>query len=112
MKKIKITKIVLLVMIFTMACTVTAFADATAPAGGDVFAAGTNLINDIRSFLVKVSTAAAIIGIAVGAMMCKFAAGNQQKIEKGFMAIKWSIGSWTLVNGAMMIFATVQKYIS
>ncbi|QIB69787.1 hypothetical protein Ami103574_10850 [Aminipila butyrica] len=105
MKKSKI--IILAVLLVIVGGTTTVFA-----ASADAFAAGESFLGDTKSFIVKISTLVAIIGMGFGAIKIKTAGGNPQKIEMGFTAIKWSIFGWALVNGAPLIFATINKYIS
>lgn len=77
----------------------------------DVFTAGEKALNDVVAFILKISTAAAIIGIGSGAMMKKFSMGNPQKIETGNKVITASLWGWALTNGAMLLLNTIQKYL-
>lgn len=102
MKKIRITAIILVI---TLVTGVTAYA-----AAPDIFTAGENFVDDVKSFLLTISSAVAVIGIAMGGIICKFAAGNPQTIAKGSAAIKWCIASWVLINGASLILSTLATY--
>ena len=109
MKKIKVIKKETLIMGILLAFILgTSFCFA---AGGTVFTAIGTAIEETRGEIVKWSTGLAIIGIGFGVFTKKLANGDPEKIKKGDTAIKSTIVGWVVLNGAPLIFNTVQQWI-
>lgn len=104
-KKERILRISTFLSIFILSTTIFVYA------AGDVFSAGEQLVNDVRTFLLKISTGIAIIGIGFGLFKLAFSSGDVQAIATGKKAIMSSIVGWGVLNGAMLILNTIKNYL-
>ena len=75
-----------------------------------VFTQGEKLISDARDFIVAASTAAAIVGVGIGAFLWKFSGGDHHKVDTGKKAVFYSLAGWAAVNGMTLILSTIGRY--
>ena len=78
----------------------------------DVFSASERFFGDLQSWIIKISTPLALVGVASGAGMKKLSFGDSQKIKMGNVVIVSSLVGWTVINGITLILTTIQKYIN
>lgn len=99
-----------LLFVFGVLLSLTLF---TVPAFADtVFTKAESLLGDTQATILKISTPAALVGVATGAFFKKFSMGDHQKIKTGNTVLWASLGGWATVNGLPLILNTIQQYIS
>lgn len=103
-----VTRILVTVCVLSAIFIVPALA---ADTPSDAFEAAGNLISDVSSTILLLSTPAAGIGVGTGAFMQKFSGGDQQKVGTGKKVVTGSIVSWGVLNGLPLILGTIQNYL-
>ncbi len=79
---------------------------ATAPAQAqDLIAVVTNMLTELSGTILRLSTAAALIGVGTGAFFKKLSFGKPDRIETGNKLIVNSIWGWVLLNGLTTILS-------
>lgn len=69
-----------------------------------------NLVNDVKYYILTISTVAVSVGVGSGVLMKKFSLGKQDKMELGNKIIKDSIIGWFVLNGVPMIINFLGAY--
>jgi hypothetical protein len=75
----------------------------TSSAQSDIFSVFENMINNLKTRILPLSTAAALIGVGTGAFMKKFSLGKGDRIETGNKIMMNSIWGWVILNGLTLI---------
>jgi len=79
-------------------------------ASNPAFKEATDLLTDARAFIFGITTAGAIVGLGFGAFYKFFSMGDHQRIQSGNKIIVGSLVGWGVVNGAFLLFRTLQQY--
>lgn len=120
MKKKHYLIITVLVMVLMLSAGMTCFAESSSTTGthggggrtfDDVFTAIKELAADSQVFVLAISSAAAVVGAATGALMKKFSMGNEKKLSTGNKVIVGSVVGWAAVNGMPLLLNTVGIYL-
>lgn len=69
----------------------------------DLIAVVTNMLTELSGTILRLSTAAALIGVGTGAFFKKLSFGKPDRIETGNKLIVNSIWGWVLLNGLTTI---------
>ena len=82
------------------------------------FAADQKLMNtlkkafeQIKSWLLKLSTPAAAVAVGSGVFMKKFSFGDEERIRTGKKLIKGSLFSYAFILAIDLILSTIQSFI-
>ena len=82
------------------------------------FAATPKIINklskafeDIESWMIKLSTPAAAVAVAVGLFMKKFSFGDEERIRTGKKIIRSSLFSYAFILAIDLILAAIKSLI-
>lgn len=75
------------------------------PQAQDLIAVVTNMLTELSGTILRLSTAAALIGVGTGAFFKKLSFGKPDRIETGNKLIVNSIWGWVLLNGLTTILA-------
>jgi hypothetical protein len=78
---------------------------------GDLLDVITNMFNDLAGAILRLSTAAALIGVGTGAFFKKLSFGKPDRIETGNKLIVNSIWGWILINGLTTILRWAGGYL-
>lgn len=76
-------------------------------AAGNIMTDFTTMINQTKTDILGISTAAAVVGIGTGAIMKKFSMGRQDRIETGNKLIRDSVIGWVTINGATHVLGWI-----
>ena len=105
MKKIFICTILIILFIYFLS--------------GQVFAATPKLVSklsdafeEIRDWIIKISTPAAAVTVCSGALMRKFSFGDEEKIRTGKKLITGSLFSYAFILAADLVISAIQSLIS
>ena len=105
MKKIFICTILIILFIYFLS--------------GQVFAATPKLVSklsdafeEIRDWIIKISTPAAAVAVCSGALMRKFSFGDEEKIRTGKKLITGSLFSYAFILVADLVISAIQSLIS
>ena len=105
MKKIFICTILIILFIYCLS--------------GQVFAATPKLVSklsdafeEIRDWIIKISTPAAAVAVCSGALMRKFSFGDEEKIRTGKKLITGSLFSYAFILAADLVISAIQSLIS
>lgn len=105
MKKIFICTILIILFIYFLS--------------GQVFAATPKLVSElsdafeeIRDWIIKISTPAAAVAVCSGALMRKFSFGDEEKIRTGKKLITGSLFSYAFILAADLVISAIQSLIS
>lgn len=86
---------------------------------GQVFAATPKLVSklsdafeEIRDWIIKISTPAAAVAVCSGALMRKFSFGDEEKIRTGKKLITGSLFSYAFILAADLVISAIQSLIS
>jgi hypothetical protein len=82
-----------------------------ATGGGDLIDVVTRMFNDLAGSILRLSTAAALIGVGTGAFFKKLSFGKPDRIETGNKMIVNSIWGWVLINGLTTILRWAGGYL-
>jgi hypothetical protein len=82
-----------------------------AAGGGDLIDVVTRMFNDLAGSILRLSTAAALIGVGTGAFFKKLSFGKPDRIETGNKMIVNSIWGWVLINGLTTILSWAGGYL-
>ncbi len=77
----------------------------------DIVDIATKIFNDLSANIIKLSTAAALIGVGTGAFFKKLSFGKPDRIETGNKMIVNSIWGWVLINGLTAILSFFGGYL-
>ena len=104
MKKITFTIILTIYLIIILSTT--------------VFGATPKLVNklnsafeNIESWIIKISTAAAAVAVCSGALMRKFSFGDEEKIRTGKKLITGSLFSYAFILAIDLILSAIQSLV-
>ena len=67
---------------------------------------------DIKSWIIKISTPAAAVAVCTGALMRKFSFGDEEKIRTGKKLIKGSLFSYAFVLAINLILSAIKSLIT
>lgn len=67
---------------------------------------------DIKSWIIKISTPAAAVAVCSGALMKKFSFGDEERIRTGKKLIKGSLFSYAFILSIDLILSTIKSLIS
>jgi len=95
--------------VFVMAVFLSAMQEAVY-ASNPAFTQAMLFFSDARSFIFGITTAGAIVGLGVGAFFKFFSMGDHQRIQTGNKVMLGSLVGWGVVNGAFLLFSTIQQY--
>ena len=105
MKKIFICTILIILFIYFLS--------------GQVFPATPKLVSklsdafeEIRDWIIKISTPAAAVAVCSGALMRKFSFGDEEKIRTGKKLITGSLFSYAFILAADLVISAIQSLIS
>lgn len=84
---------------------------AATAAGGDLIEVVTRMFNDLAGTILRLSTAAALIGVGTGAFFKKLSFGKPDRMETGNKMIVNSIWGWVLINGLTTILRWAGGYL-
>lgn len=105
MKKIFICTILIILFIYFLS--------------GQVFATTPKLVSklsdafeEIRDWIIKISTPAAAVAVCSGALMRKFSFGDEEKIRTGKKLITGSLFSYAFILAADLVISAIQSLIS
>lgn len=90
--------------VLAVSITIETVALATQPAQPqDLISVVTNVLTELSGTILRLSTAAALIGVGTGAFFKKLSFGKPDRIETGNKLIVNSIWGWVLLNGLTTI---------
>jgi len=84
----------------------------TSTGGRNIFDVASNLLSDVQSKFIALSTAAAVIAVAIGAFMKKFSMGKQDKMELGGKIQRDAIIGWFVLNAMGFILSYLSGFLS
>ena len=67
---------------------------------------------DIKSWIVKLSTPAAAVAVGTGVFMKKFSFGDEERIRTGKKIIKGSLFSYAFILGIDLILSAIKSLIN
>ena len=66
---------------------------------------------DIKSWIIRISTPAAAVAVSTGALMRKFSFGDEERIRTGKKLIRGSLFSYAFILAIDLILSTIQSLI-
>lgn len=99
--------VVMTVVLLALFCTPAAFA-----AGTDMWTVGKEIIVDVYSKIVGISTVLAGLMSAVAVLGCKFSGGRQQRVDQAWDWLKRIWVAWAIINGIGAFIAYVAPLFS
>ena len=66
---------------------------------------------DIKSWIIKISTPAAAVAVSTGALMRKFSFGDEEKIRTGKKLIRGSLFSYAFILAIDLVLSAIQSLI-
>lgn len=76
-----------------------------------IFGKLSTAVEQISSWLIGLSTAAALIGITTGQLMIKLSFGNEEQIIKGKRLTRSVIVAYAVVAGSSLILKAVDSFV-
>lgn len=70
-----------------------------------------NAFENIRDWLIKLSTPAAAVAVITGAFMKKFSFGDEEKIRMGKKLIKGSLFSYAFILAINLILSAIKSLV-
>lgn len=71
-----------------------------------------NAFEEIKGWIIKISTPAAAVAICTGALMRKFSFGDEEKMRLGKKLITGSLFSYAFILAADLILSAIQSLIN
>lgn len=99
--------VIMAATLLTLCCTPVAYA-----AGKDMWTVGKEIIVDIYSKIVGISTVLAGLMSAVAVLGCKFSGGRQQRVDQAWDWLKRIWIAWTIINGIGAFIAYIAPLFS
>ena len=100
----------ILAMIFCFT-SISFAAEANSVPSSPLFGKLTNAVNQISTWLIGISTAAALIGIVTGQLMVKLSFGNEEQIIKGKNLTKNVVWAYAVVAGSSLILKAIDYFV-
>lgn len=99
--------VIMAAVLLTLCCTPVAFA-----AGKDMWTVGKEIIVDVYSKIVGISTVLAGLMSAVAVLGCKFSGGRQQRVDQAWDWLKRIWIAWAIINGIGAFIAYIAPLFS
>ena len=109
----RVISTILAVIFMVSMLTVTCFATGTGGTGGgtDMWTKATEIIKDVYSQVVAISTIAAVVTAAVALLLMNFSK-NGKTVDESRAWLKRIIVSWAILNGLGFIMAYVTPFFA
>ena len=109
----RVISTILAVIFMVSMLTVTCFATGTGGTGGgtDMWTKATEIMKDVYSQVVAISTIAAVVTAAVALLLMNFSK-NGKTVDESRAWLKRIIISWTILNGLGFIMAYVTPFFA
>ena len=109
----RVISTILAVIIMVSMLTVTCFATGTGGTGGgtDMWTKATEIMKDVYSQVVAISTIAAVVTAAVALLLMNFSK-NGKTVDESRAWLKRIIISWAILNGLGFIMAYVTPFFA
>ena len=109
----KVISTILAVIFMVSMLTVTCFATGTGGTGGgtDMWTKATEIMKDVYSQVVAISTIAAVVTAAVALLLMNFSK-NGKTVDESRAWLKRIIVSWAILNGLGFIMAYVSPFFA
>jgi len=109
----KVISTILAVIFMVSMLTVTCFATGTGGTGGgtDMWTKATEIMKDVYSQVVAISTIAAVVTAAVALLLMNFSK-NGKTVDESRAWLKRIIVSWAILNGLGFIMAYVTPFFA